>query len=116
MQAITTKFLGCTDFRGSRVKATCEAGSITLEWDHALNVEENHRAAAAALATKLGWTREWYGDLISGGMAGAGYCHVFSQEKKLAELCRQWASEGRDHGGNPHCYPFVKLACRILER
>ena len=114
MQAITTTFIGPTNYRGSRVKAKCEAGTLTVPWDHALNIEENHHAVAVALATKLGWTAEWYGDLITGGMAGSGYCHVFSRERKLATLCRDWASEGRNHGGNPECYAFVKLARRIL--
>lgn len=114
MQAIVTKYFGPTDHRGSRIKAVCEAGSLTVAWDYALDVEANHHAAAVALATKLGWTTEWYGDLVTGGMAGSGYCHVFGRELTLARLCRQWASESRDHGGNPHCLPFVKLARRIL--
>lgn len=29
-QAIVTKFLGPTNYRGSRVKATCQAGSVTI--------------------------------------------------------------------------------------
>ena len=86
MQAIITKYLGCTDKLGSRVKAICEAGRLTMPWDDSLNIEENHHAAAVALAHKLGWDTEFYGDLISGGMAGSGYCHVFSRETKLAHI------------------------------
>ena len=114
MQAIITKYLGPTDHRGSRVKATCQAGSLTLEWDDTLDLDANHRVAAIALAEKLGWTGAFYGDLISGGMPDGNDCHVFSNELKLARLCREWASEGRDHGGNPEFYPFVKLANKIL--
>lgn len=55
MQAIVTKYLGPTNTRGSRVKATCNAGSVTVSWDYALNIDENHEAAFRALATKLGW-------------------------------------------------------------
>lgn len=62
-QAIVTRYLGPTDHRGARVKATAAAGSVTIPWDHALNVDENHDAAACALAHKLGWCREW----IAGG-------------------------------------------------
>jgi hypothetical protein len=58
-QAITTKFLGATNSRGSRIKATCEAGSITLSWEYALGVEGNHDAAARALIKKLGWYGNW---------------------------------------------------------
>jgi hypothetical protein len=55
MQAIVTKYLGPTNSRGSRVKATCQAGSITVSWDDAWDVFPNHRAAALALVKKLGW-------------------------------------------------------------
>ena len=34
-QAIVTKYLGPTKSRGSRVKATASAGSITLAWNDA---------------------------------------------------------------------------------
>lgn len=56
MQAIVTKFIGPTNHRGARVKATAQAGSITIEWDHARGIEENHDAAAVALCVKVGWT------------------------------------------------------------
>lgn len=63
MQAIATKYLGPTNHRGSRVKATAWAGSITVSWDHRLNSESNHRAAAEALAKKFGWV----GTFVGGG-------------------------------------------------
>ncbi len=59
-QAITTKYLGPTNHRGSRVKATCDAGSLTVSWDYALNVESNHAAAVIALAKELGWSGPWH--------------------------------------------------------
>jgi hypothetical protein len=61
LQAITTKYIGPTNVRGSRVKATAAAGSLTLGWDHALNPEANHLAAAQAFARKLGWTGTFHG-------------------------------------------------------
>lgn len=60
-QAITTKYLGPSNVRGSRVKASCQAGSLTLDWTHSLNGNENHMAAAQALANRLGWDGEWVG-------------------------------------------------------
>jgi len=67
MQAIVTKFLGPTNTRPSRIKATCQARSITLSWEHAWNPMGNHRAAAQALATQLGWHGRWIeGDLPDG--------------------------------------------------
>ena len=59
-QAITTKYLGPTDHRGTRVKATCAAGSLTVPWDYALNAPDNHAAAVMALADKLGWEGPWH--------------------------------------------------------
>ena len=72
-QAITTKYLGPTNSRGSRVKATCQAGSVTVSWDHALSSEQNHTAAAEALASKLGWIgddSDWR--LVGGGLPSGG--------------------------------------------
>lgn len=60
MQAIVTKYIGPSNVKGSRVKAICQAGSITLHWDHALNQDQNHCEAAKALAKKLDWIN--YGD------------------------------------------------------
>lgn len=54
-QAITTKYLPATNHRGERVKATAQAGSVTVSWDYDLNTEANHKAAAQALADKMGW-------------------------------------------------------------
>ena len=54
-QAIETKSHCPTDRRGSRVSATAAAGRVTLGWDHALNDEQNHKAAALALAHKFHW-------------------------------------------------------------
>jgi hypothetical protein len=58
---ITTKYLGPTDTRGSRIKASCDKHSITVScglsvivpYDHALDSFDNHAAAARALAVKL---------------------------------------------------------------
>lgn len=55
MQAIQTRYFGPSNVRGSRIKATCAATSITVGYDHALNSEKNHEAAAIALIAKMGW-------------------------------------------------------------
>jgi hypothetical protein len=73
-QAIITKFISPTNTKGARVKAKCEAGSITLEWDYALNGAQNHTTAAETLKAKLGWT----GRLIGGGFEGQ-YFFVFAE-------------------------------------
>lgn len=77
MQAIQTKFLGPTNTRGSRIKATCWLTSIIIAWDHSLNVEENHHAAIEALICKINndrtnngnsklWSVKAIGDSVDG--------------------------------------------------
>lgn len=58
MVAIETKYLGPTNSRGGRVKASAGKGlqGVTVPWDHALGVWANHRAAARAFAEKYSWT------------------------------------------------------------
>lgn len=72
-QAIETRYLGPTNTKSGRIKATAWAGSITVPYDHALNSEDNHRAAAMALVAKL----QWQGTFAQGGNAkGNGYYFV----------------------------------------
>ena len=71
MQAITTKYLGPTDTKGSRIKASCEAWSIAIYYDHEFSASENHDSACKALLSKL----EWRGDYIGGGYSN-GYIYV----------------------------------------
>ena len=58
--AIETKFLGATNFRGSRIKAQAmdswsdgKRESVTAGYDHALNSEDNHTAVAMRLLPKI---------------------------------------------------------------
>ena len=73
MQAIHVRFYGPTNTRGSRYKATCQAGSVSVPSTHSLNPSDNAARAAAALCQKLGWTNEHYGDLIEGGLPDGSY-------------------------------------------
>jgi hypothetical protein len=72
-QAITTRYFGAGNVKGSRVKATAAAGSITLHWDDALNIEQNHAKAAEALARKFGWPGNYY---VGGLPDDRGYVFV----------------------------------------
>ena len=76
MIAILTKFHGPTNSRGARVTAKTTSGlRKTIGWDHSLDVEGNHRAAAVALCVKMNWT----GTPVEGGM-DVGYAYVFDCE------------------------------------
>src|SRR4029077_1833210 len=72
-QAIVTKYLPATNVKGSRIKATAAAGSVTLHIDHALDIEADHIRTAKALASKFAWGGQWF----MGGMPDdSGYCFV----------------------------------------
>lgn len=47
---VQTRFIGPTNYRGARVKATnvTSGKAVTLGWDHAKDAPENHMAAALA--------------------------------------------------------------------
>ena len=74
MKAISTKYLGPSNVRGSRIKAYDEDGNqATINYPHELSGEAVHRQAAEALRDKMGWT----GTLIGGGTK-EGYVFVFA--------------------------------------
>ena len=78
-QAIVTKYIGPTNYRGSRIKAKAAAGTVTLSWDSSLNSDRNHAKAAEALAAKHGWHGCWY----AGGMPeGSGNVFVWAGERQ----------------------------------
>jgi lysyl-tRNA synthetase class I len=68
---IRTKYLGPTNYRGGRVKASTITGkSVTVDWDHGANVEANHTRAAIELAKRMEWPGRWVGlSNDSGGYA-----------------------------------------------
>ncbi|MGZ8888002.1 MAG: hypothetical protein ACXW1D_00420 [Halobacteriota archaeon] len=83
MQAIHTKYFGPTNSKGSRIKATCDAGSVTIPYPHELSGMDCYKAAADALVKKLGWTDAYYGELVGGGLPNnGGYVFVFVQPKQ----------------------------------
>jgi hypothetical protein len=57
MQAIITKYIGPTNTKGARIKATASAGSVTIGYPHELERDERHALAAKKLCEKFGW--EW---------------------------------------------------------
>lgn len=74
-QAIQTKYLGPTNYRGARIKARAAGGTITLSFDYALNGPDNHIAAAIALCEKLQWPTV----LTSGCLHDGTYTHLQSK-------------------------------------
>ena len=70
MQAIQTKYIPATNVKCSRIKAWCDAGSVTIPYPHELNGQSVHRAAAEALTKKLGWDDP----LVGGSLPKNGGC------------------------------------------
>jgi hypothetical protein len=62
-QAIVTRYLPATNFRGSRIKASCERGSITVSYPHELSGAQCHAFAVGELLKKFwnedGPTNHW---------------------------------------------------------
>jgi hypothetical protein len=87
MQSIQTKFLSATDSKGSRIKAKCARGSITIPFPHELTGDAIHRAAVMALVLRFldedeskGTPREtnfWNRAFVSGSLPDGSMAHVF---------------------------------------
>ncbi len=86
MQAIRTNYIPCTNTRGSRIKASCERGSITVPFDH--GAHDPHEVAAVALVARFieedfkerGQPKEknpWARPFVSGGLPDGSFAHVF---------------------------------------
>ena len=80
-QAVATQFHGPTNHRGARVIAKAEAGRMTHNWDYALGIGGNHRAAAQKLVEKFGWG--WGDHWAGGGLPGSGFAFVDSRDGGL---------------------------------
>jgi hypothetical protein len=66
MQAIRTRYHGPTNYRGARISAQCEARSIFVNYDHGLDLEDNHAAAASELVRRMGWAGHYHGGAFAG--------------------------------------------------
>ena len=70
-QAIEVKFLPVTHTKPARLKAFCEAGSVTVG-AHNYSAEQ----AAEALMAQLGWDEKYYGTLAGGQLKNGNYVFV----------------------------------------
>ena len=70
MQAIRTKYCGPTNWKGSRIQASCRGKTIYVPYDHALNDDANHRAACEKLLRVMGWA---FSDMVGGAHGDAMY-------------------------------------------
>jgi len=75
MQAIQVKYLGATNYRGDRLKATAQAGSKTVSREYGLNVADQALELATEFANELGWLDSGL-TLAQGALPNGDYCHV----------------------------------------
>lgn len=88
MQAILTKYLPATNFKCSRIKATCERGSVVVSYDSSYSDQRAHEIACERLidkfttedAVKYGTKRAenpWNRKRAVGQLPSGEYAHVF---------------------------------------
>lgn len=87
MQAIITKVIPATNTKPTRIKASCERGSLTACED--ASAEGSHRSVAAALCAKFAKedekrygsplsTNPWLRPFVTGQIPSGDYAHVFT--------------------------------------
>ena len=88
MQSIQTKYLPATNTKGSRIKASCERGSVTIPYPYECNCEEAHVLAAKTLVHKFleedkakynqAYTdNTWGREFVTGCLPDSTFAHVF---------------------------------------
>lgn len=89
MQAIQTKFISATNHKGARIKASCERGSLTVDWNYDLDTEANHILACSVLRTRficedsrryasVPEVNPWSKPMVCGPLLDGTYAHVFT--------------------------------------
>ena len=79
MKAIQTRYLPCTNHRGSRIKATAEGVKpLTIGYPHECDYSQAHKRAAQALADRQ--TKDGYGwqlPLAGGALPNGDWAWIF---------------------------------------
>lgn len=82
-QAITTRYVGASNVKGSRIIAKAAAGRVIVSYNDSLNSENAHAEAAAKLAAKFGWKGKYY---IGGMPDDRGYVFICPDDQPAFEL------------------------------
>jgi len=84
MKVITTKYLGPTNYRPSRIKAYADGVKpITVSYKQEYQLSDNHRAVAILLAVEYGWERR--NDIVSGQDYNGDFQHVLTPKRDLLD-------------------------------
>ena len=87
MQAIHSKYIPATNTLGSRIKATCERGSITIPFPCDKSGDAVHREAALQLLERFvseDWTERaippsqnpWKREFVTGSLPDGTFAHI----------------------------------------
>lgn len=70
MRTIATKYHGPTNCKGSKISATASGAGkrVYVSYDHALDIDGNHKAAALKLMKELNWHGQYIGGHTKDGM------------------------------------------------
>ena len=80
---IKTRFIGPTNSRGARIKATCQRGSVTIPYAHEASGGDAHWLAVQALIKKF--DLKW-GNKFTVGSDNDGYYFIPAVECNVAIL------------------------------
>jgi hypothetical protein len=87
MQAIVTKYIGPTNTKGARIKATASSGSVTVGYHSFDDNECKHRYAAASLCHKLNWGFDHVpGELPDGSMVWVRIPHNLKLSDRIRSI------------------------------
>lgn len=103
--AITTRYFGPSNVRGSRIKALARKAetwgdthhkemSLTDSWNHGEGVEENHCRVAYLLATKLNWSGFYVAGTLPDGR-GNVFVNVSDDESRYVALVEIMEASGK---------------------
>jgi len=85
MKAITVKYLGPTNRRGSRLKAyDCDGNSATISFPYEVSRDIGYLKAAMALVAKMEW--DWTPEDLAHGGVKDGEVFVFVENTKKGIL------------------------------
>jgi hypothetical protein len=80
MTAITTRYYGPTNHRGSRIKASDQEGNtVCIPYPYELSYPETHHAATRMLCKNMGWT----GRLAWASLTDSGNVYVWDTNDSI---------------------------------
>lgn len=89
MQAIKISYKGPTASKGARIVAQCEAGRLSIPYEHGLDMEGNVIDACKALCKRMGWDRSHghLGAWAVGQLPNGDWVAVYTHHTETNRFC-----------------------------